>query len=311
MRFLPSCLFALAASSFLAPNSAELRLRYGPPASEHRNASGATDSEDFMLRQGVSLTANYGPDGRACQLHVLPALDLEQPFQKYGITDEIITAVLDELLPTETRGVEFGEGTKGIFLYIEYENAVFVRRKGTWGDSEVTVSFKRDVCSKPETPFGFLPPPDQDTVLRLTPNTAELRKRFGVADSGSSTSDILIDLPDVKLAVKYGSDSRACSIEIEPAKTDNPYVPKKTVTELIDQLAPAAMRGKKFGEGQFRTSACGGVWSTGYENVAMARWPNYCVLEHPDTDRRAIIQFTRSVCPNPYVKTESKQDNSR
>jgi hypothetical protein len=100
-----------------------------------------------MLRRGVSLTANYGPDGRACQLHVLPALDLEQSFQKYGITDEIITAVLDELLPTETRGVEFGEGTKGIFLYIEYENAVFVRRKGTWGDSEV--AFAQIHTSKP------------------------------------------------------------------------------------------------------------------------------------------------------------------
>lgn len=149
-------------------------------------------------------------------------------------------------------------------------------------------------------------------VRSLTPSAEGLRKRFGVADSGNSLPDVFVLGPNLKLSVRYGSDRLACHISIEPVDIGNPYLPKEKVSELIDELASAAMRGRAItGYGEFRSSECGGVGMAAYENVFIGRWPNYCVHEHPDTEKQAVIQFTRSICPNPYVKTESRQPNSR
>lgn len=54
------------------------------------------------------------------------------------------------------------------------------------------------------------------------------------------------------------------------------------------------------------TDACGGMGIADYENVLMERWPNYCAAEHPGTEKRAIIQFKRDVCPNPYIQKKAE-----
>jgi len=114
--------------------------------------------------------------------------------------------------------------------------------------------------------------------------------------------DIFVVGSSLKLSAKYGSDRLACSIEIEPVDIANPYLPKERVSELLDELAPPPMRGKG-GQGELRSSACGGVMLAGYENVVIARWPNYCSPEHPGTDKRATVEFKRNVCPKPSMES--------
>ena len=142
---------------------------------------------------------------------------------------------------------------------------------------------------------------DADTVRRLTPSAQHLRKRFGVANSGNDLTDEFVLAPDFKLSVKYGSDRLACSISIAPIDSAHPYLPREKVSELLDELAPPTMRGTG-GQGEFRSSACGGVILAGYENVVIGRWPNYCVPEHPGTDKSATIEFKRNACPNPSME---------
>lgn len=147
-------------------------------------------------------------------------------------------------------------------------------------------------------------------VRSLTPSAQYLRHRFGIADSGSDLTDVFAFGHEVNLTVKYGSDRLACNIAVEPVDNAKPYLPKEEVSEILDEFAPPAMRGKG-GFGETRSSACGGMVMGIYENVFITRWPNYCSTEHPGTESKAVLEFTRDVCPNPYVHQHSAPANSR
>src|SRR5579859_1085761 len=308
MRILACWLFALA--TWFAPSSTELHHRYGAPDSERRKADGVLESEDFTMRPGISLTVDYGSDGRSCQMQVSHTLELEEWAQHPFSTDEILPKVLEELAPLTARGEKFGERTKDSVLVTEYENVLLTQTQAS-GVSDAKIFFKREACPKPPSPIVFSPPADLQTVRRLTPSTKELRDRFGVADSSMPIGDVFLVRPDIMLVVKYGSDHLACCIAIEPSDRSNPYIPTEKVSELLDELAPAAMRGREIFGGEFRSSACGGVGMAGYENVAIGRWPNYCVPEHKDTEKGASVQFKRDVCPNPYTSEKANQPTSR
>jgi hypothetical protein len=174
-----------------------------------------------------------------------------------------------------------------------------------FGASTILASFP----AEPRQNFGSSEPTSStvspDTIRRLTPSAAQLRKRFGVADSGSCLPDIFVLGPNLKLSVKYGSDRLACTIAIEPVDIATPYSPKEEVTKvtkLLDEFAPPAMRGKVLsGSGEFRSS-CRGAVMAAYDNVLINRWPNYCAPEHPNTEKKTTLQFKRDVCPNPYAE---------
>jgi hypothetical protein len=309
MRILACCVFALATSTVFAPSSTELRYRYGTPDSESRSPDGILESENFTMRPGVFLIARYGSDGRACQMQVSHVLNLEELAQRPFAIDEILPEVLEELAPAQKRGEKFGERTKDSVLVTEYEN-VLIKQKQAPGVSDATIFFKREGCPNPPNPFVFSPPADPQTVHRLTPTAQGLRKRFGVTDSG--VGDVFLVQPNIKLIVKYGSDDLACSIEMTPAEPSFPYMPKEKVPELLDELAPAAMRGKDLGTADFRSSACNGVRFTAYDNVLILRPPtSSCEPEHPGTERRVTIQFKRGVCTNPYASEKADQSKSR
>jgi hypothetical protein len=151
-----------------------------------------------------------------------------------------------------------------------------------------------------------------EAVRRLTPSAEQLRKRFGIADSGSELPDNFVLGRNLKLSVKYGSDRLACSIAIEPVNIANPYLPKEEVSKLLDEFAPPAMRGKVLaGYSEFRSSCVGGGMAA-YENVFINRWPNYCTPEHPNTEKRATLQFKRDVCLKlPYIENKPEPVNPR
>jgi len=293
----------------LAPTSNELRHRYGTPSSEHRNHEGVLESETFTMRPGLSLTADYGPDGRTCEIQVTHTMEVEEYAQRPFATDDTMPAVVEELAPPAMRGEKYGEDTEGSVVVAEYEN-VLVKVVGRSGGSTGVISFKRRGCPTPSNPLNSLHV-DPETARSLTPNARELRSRFGVADSSADIPDVFALRPDILLTVKYASDHRACSIEIEPLDRSFPYIAKERVTELFDELAPVAMRGRAIGGyGEFRLS-CVGVGMAAHDNVFFSRWPNYCAPEHPGTEHAAIIHFTRDVCPNPYTHLSKNTENSK
>jgi hypothetical protein len=262
------------------------------------------------MRPGISLSVNYGSDGRSCQMQVSHTLELEEWAQHPFSTDESLPKVLEEPAPLTARGEKFGERTKDSVLVTEYENVLVMQIQAS-GVSDAKIFFKREGCPQPPNPVVFSSPADLQTVRRLTPSAKELRKRLGVADSGMPIGDVFLVRPDIMLVVEYGSDHLACSIAIEPSDRGNPYIPKEKVSELLDELAPASMRGREIFGAEFRSSACGGVGMAGYENVAIGRWPNFCVHEHPGTEKGASIQFKRDVCPNPDTSEKTNQPASR
>lgn len=311
MRVLACCLFLVTAGSAVAQTSAELRARYGTPESELRSSNGVLASENFALRPTVSLTAQYGSDGRACQLQVVPMLDFDRPGLSLSMTNETASEVLQELAPRQTRGKEFGEGEKDGARYMEYANFVVVQRQGIPGVSGVTISFKREGCPAPQIPFAFLPPPDPETVRRLTPTAQELRKRFGAPDSGTDMEDTFSVEPNIRIIVKYGSDHRACNIKMDPSDGARSYMPKERVSELMDEFAPATIRGKLISDGTFQSSECNGVQLTVYENLLIMRPPKRCQTPlQAENERGVIMQLKRDDCPNPYIE-KAKETESR
>jgi hypothetical protein len=245
-------------------------------------------------------------------MQVTYTMELEEyakrPFASSLASDDTMPAVVEELSPPAIRGEKYGEDTKGSVVVAEYENAL-VRVADRSGGSTGVISFKREACPKPTNPLNLLHV-DPETARSLTPSAHELRSRFGVADSGADITDVFALRPDILLTVKYASDHRACSIEIEPLDRSFPYIAKERVTELFDELAPVVMRGRVIeGYGEFRSS-CVGVGMAAYDNVFFSRWPNYCAPEHPGTDHGAIIHFTRDVCPNPYIHLSKSTENS-
>jgi len=318
VRILLGCLLVLGASATFAPTSEELHTRYGAPDEVHRDEGGVLASESFNLPSGVRLTASYGSDQHACQLGVTSILEFEKLFHFPYLTDTTTAEVLEELVPVASRGDEFGSGTKNSILFTEYKNVLISESHNLWGVLEATISFKREGCPKPDNPFVFRPPPpppDAKTVLALTPTSEELHKRYAPKSAWTATEvfDVFKLQPDIQLRVKYGPDHHSCQMEMRPADGLNPYMPTERVSEILSEVAPAAMRGKPiFGDGEFRSSQCGGVRTSGYENVAIARYPNYCAPGHTDTEKYVIIQFRRDgVCPDPYTHASKSQPNFR
>lgn len=96
VRFLSGCLTFLAFATTAPQDSFDLRARYGQP-----------DLERFNIRPGITMTAGYGLDGKACWLDIAPNKD---SFQDMVATEtlsmETVTSVLDEIVPPSTRGKE-------------------------------------------------------------------------------------------------------------------------------------------------------------------------------------------------------------
>lgn len=101
MRILLGCLIFLAFAGTTPQDSVDLRARYGEP-----------DVERFAIRPGITLTAEYGPDGKACLLDIEPrhafihAMLMNQP----TILKETALDVLNEAAPPMTRGKALGGG---------------------------------------------------------------------------------------------------------------------------------------------------------------------------------------------------------
>jgi len=152
----------------------------------------------------------------------------------------------------------------------------------------------------------------------LNPGSASFHRWYG-----EPTLERFAARPRINVTVEYGPDRLACEVRISPARSlveeerlqaavrgQHPTelssgemlsrMSPVDVTDLIDQIAPPAMRGKSFGPVQMQAS-CGALEFENYENVRIGRGVDLCAAKEQSVSS-ASISFKRDTCP----KTDSR-----
>jgi hypothetical protein len=76
----------------------------------------------------------------------------------------------------------------------------------------------------------------------------------------------------------------------------------EAVSQVLDEIAPVALRGNVISRSSFQSS-CAVGYITEYENVSIMRGMSECKSTSPDHDSRTQIIFKRDICPksrNPF-----------
>jgi len=108
--------------------------------------------------------------------------------------------------------------------------------------------------------------------------------------------------PGITLTVEYGSDRLACQALIEPprpltyAQEQVPLMSSEAVSEVLDEVAPDAVRGKEISTAVFQ-SGCNVARTTDYEKVSIMRSTHTCDPLSHEQDVRTTITFKRDICP--------------
>jgi len=124
-------------------------------------------------------------------------------------------------------------------------------------------------------------------------SSQELHNRYGEPDRERFSAR-----PGISLTVEYGSDHLACNALIEPPQSLTyteehvPLMSSEVVSEVLEEVAPVAMRGKEMSAGSFQ-SGCNVARVTEYENVSIMRSTHTCDPSSHDQDVRTAITFKR------------------
>jgi hypothetical protein len=135
----------------------------------------------------------------------------------------------------------------------------------------------------------------------LSPSSQDLHSRYGEPDRERFTAR-----PGICLTVEYGSDHLACYALIEPPQPlayreeHVPLMSSDSVTEILEDVAPTARRGKKTNT-FVHVSGCNEVHMTDYENVSIMRSTHTCEPLSHDQDIRTAITFRRDNCPKSKI----------
>jgi len=141
--------------------------------------------------------------------------------------------------------------------------------------------------------------------VALTQSSQDLHNRYGVPDRERFSAR-----PGISLTVEYGSDHLACNALIEPPQpltyTEQhvPLMSSEGVSEVLEEVAPVAMRGKEINAGVLM-SGCNEARVTEYENVSIMRSTHTCEPTSHDQDVRTAITFKREICPKPKTSFTS------
>jgi hypothetical protein len=106
-------------------------------------------------------------------------------------------------------------------------------------------------------------------VALFAPDSEALHKLYGKSDlvspnrEGTPDSESFHLRDDIHMTVMYGSDHHACFIELTPEQplyAQRPYheMSSERVTEILEEIAPSAKRGKLNGGG----TTCAGRWES-------------------------------------------------
>jgi len=145
----------------------------------------------------------------------------------------------------------------------------------------------------------------------LGPSSMELRNRYGAPNMERFTAR-----PGIEVTVEYGTDRLACDVVVEAPRSlfdTDPFerprlIPSEAVSEILDEIAPVAIRGKQINRGGFQSGCNIVVTSIEYENVVISHGLAPCDSPSRDQEVRATVSFKRDVCPKhpPLFSTVAK-----
>jgi hypothetical protein len=139
----------------------------------------------------------------------------------------------------------------------------------------------------------------------LPQKSQELRSRYGEPDL-----ERFIARPGIGLTIQYGADRQVCQALIEPpqqliyTEQNVPLMSSEAVTEILEEIVPAHMRGKDSGK-TFTVSGCNEFQIVEYENVVITRSTHNCLPLKPEREMRATIAFKRDMCPKQTKQLQS------
>ena len=106
--------------------------------------------------------------------------------------------------------------------------------------------------------------------------------------------------PGISVTVEYGSDHLACQIVIEPPQPlihqeeQTQFMSSEGVSEILEEVAPVAKRGKVITGGSFRDFRSVADF-TEYDNMSIMR--SALKSSNLNHDSRTQIIFKRDACP--------------
>jgi hypothetical protein len=273
VRFLSGCLMfvaAFASTPATAPqDSLDLRARYGEP-----------DVERFAVRPDVTVTVEYGSDGKTSLLLIESRHAFLHSFleQQPSMPKETARDVLNEVLP-ETRGKELR--STGSFQ----SSCLSVAGVSVEGLSITEASNCAGLMHLAVRP--------QSTPLPLT--SAELHARYGKPDVERFTVR-----PDLTLTTEYGLDGPACAMRVEQHHSlvhvpiSEPPAPVGKMAEVLNEVVPLEERGKEISAKAAGSASCPGWHApTEYENVIVD--VNYMACNQA-TILSMELRFKRPAC---------------
>src|SRR5215472_2399003 len=131
----------------------------------------------------------------------------------------------------------------------------------------------------------------------LSQGSQDFRNRYGEPDRERFAAR-----PGITLTVEYGSDHLACYALIDPpqpllySEEHVPLMSSEGVTEVLEEVAPDAVRGKEISTAVFQ-SGCNVARTTDYEKVSIMRSTHTCDPLSHEQDVRTTITFKRDICP--------------
>jgi hypothetical protein len=140
----------------------------------------------------------------------------------------------------------------------------------------------------------------------LVPDSEALHKLYGKSDlvspnrEGTPDSESFHLRNDIHMTVMYGSDHHACFIELTPEQPLRPQRPYhemswERVTEILEEIAPSAKRGKL--NGGF--TVCAGSPGIGDYDYEYLRITRRLRCGEDDSESNTKMYFKRDVCPKP------------
>jgi hypothetical protein len=132
------------------PNAQNFHQLYGEPTMER-----------FAVRNGITVTVEYGPDRAACQILIAPRrLLVEVQSPDFLMSSPAVSGVLQELLPPATRGRQVNANSIQVdgntLLKTDYETLSISRicsspscvSSSENQDLRTLIVFKRDACPR-------------------------------------------------------------------------------------------------------------------------------------------------------------------
>jgi hypothetical protein len=130
----------------------------------------------------------------------------------------------------------------------------------------------------------------------LSQSSQDFHNRYGEPDR-----ERFAERSGISLTVEYGSDDLACYAMIEPPQpliyreNDAPLMAPEAVTEVLEEVAPASMRGKETGK-TITMAGCNEFQVIDYENITVTRSTRNCLPLKPEREMRATVAFKRDNC---------------